>query len=229
MLFQGRRRKWKNGPHSYVTHPHQSPAPVQPAARLIMSYCVSARRERAAPAQLPAGPLASPPLRWRVENTLTWRPPYFPSVWEERGEKKTIWCGVSEASGANGENSGAEALCYCGSGKADGVSVATRRGQPEDGRRGGRSHISPPSSALLRRYWTAEHPSYVISSIHPFNHPSSIPFNIPFSSTRSCGGGGGERGGSAGDDPKCHGAGQVVSSSQETDDRWLSHTLVRTI
>lgn len=75
-----------------------------------MSYCVSARRERATPAQLPAGPLASPPLRWRVENTLMW-PPYFPSVWEEgregrRGGKKTIWCGVSEASGANSEQWG---------------------------------------------------------------------------------------------------------------------------
>lgn len=82
VLFQGRRRKWKNGPHSYITHLHQSPAAVQPAARLIMSDCVSVRCERATPAQLPAGLLASPPLRWRVGNTLTWRPPYFPSVWE---------------------------------------------------------------------------------------------------------------------------------------------------
>lgn len=132
VLFQGRRRKWKNGPHSYVTHLRQSPAPVQPAARLIMSYCVSARRERATPAQLPAGPLASPPLRRRVENTLTWRPPYFPSVWEERGKKNPSGAAFPRPVEQT-VNSGAEALGYCGSGKADGVSVATRRGQPEDG------------------------------------------------------------------------------------------------
>lgn len=134
MLFQGRRRKWKNGPHSYVTHLHQSPAPVQAAARLIMSYCVSARRERATPAQLPAGPLASPPLRWRVENTLMWRPPYFPSVWEvsefQRPVEQTV-------------NSGAEALGYSGARKADVISVATRRGQPEDG--GGRKISYSPA------------------------------------------------------------------------------------
>lgn len=147
MLFQGRRRKWKNGPHSYVTHLHQSPAPVQAAARLIMSYCVSARRERATPAQLPAGPLASPPLRWRVENTLMWRPPYFPSVWEEGREGRR---GGKKPSGAAFQrpveqtvNTGAEALGYSGSRKADVVSVATRRGQPEDG--GGRKISYSPA------------------------------------------------------------------------------------
>lgn len=89
VFFYSRRKKWKNGPHSYVTHLHQPPASVQKAARLIMSHCVSARRERAMLAQLPARQLLSLSLQWRVKNMLTWRPAYFPSVRKaEEGEKK---------------------------------------------------------------------------------------------------------------------------------------------
>lgn len=70
-------------------------------------------------AQLPARQLVSPSLQRRVKNMLAWRQAYFPSVREaEEGEKKNIWCGVSEASGAT-MNSGNEELGYSSSPKAD--------------------------------------------------------------------------------------------------------------
>lgn len=134
MFFYGRRKKWKNGPHSYVTHLHQPPATV----RLIMSHRVSAGCERAMLAQLPARRLLSPSLRRRVKkknNMLTWRPAVL-SLREGgrgggKGKKKKKTSGDSEASGAT-MNSADEELGYSSSLRrqiASSVSVATRRGQ----------------------------------------------------------------------------------------------------